>query len=351
MEVLNYIHYGLSCFLIIAVVLPFIQSSNWVFRIFEYPRYQKFVLCIIAIVIWLFIIDYESIFQLILIGALVVCSIFLAVKIYPYTPLFTKEMLTVQPDKKEDEITIFTANVYQDNNQFQAFLNQILSFDPDIIFLLETNLSWANHLQPLKEKYAYSLQQPQDNTYGMLFFSKLKIIKGAIQFLIKNSVPSVEAIVEMKNGQHIKIWGLHPMPPVPKESKNTKAKDRELMQVAFKAKTEKLPVIVMGDLNDVAWSYVTELFRKTSGLLDPRRGRGFFSTFSAKNWWMRFPLDYIFCSNHFGLINMRRCANCGSDHFPMFSHFKYEPALIPQQDKPQPDEEEQEDAEDKAEGK
>ena len=71
----------------------------------------------------------------------------------------------------------------------------------------------------------------------------------------------------------------HPEPPVPGENLYSTAKDKELMKVALKAKECKLPCIVFGDLNDVAWSHTTELFRKTSELLDPRRGRGFYSTF------------------------------------------------------------------------
>jgi endonuclease/exonuclease/phosphatase (EEP) superfamily protein YafD len=88
--------------------------------------------------------------------------------------------------------------------------------------------------------------------------------------------------------------------------------------VGKEAKKSKLPVIVAGDLNDVAWSYTTELFLKVSCLLDPRRGRGFYSTFNSKYLLFRWPLDHVFCSRHFSLVELTRLPNVGSDHFPMF---------------------------------
>lgn len=68
----------------------------------------------------------------------------------------------------------------------------------------------------------------------------------------------------------------------------------------------------------MAWSYTTELFQKISGLLDPRIGRGFFSTFHARKAWARWPLDHVFCSEHFHLVKMERLGYIGSDHFPIY---------------------------------
>ncbi len=82
--------------------------------------------------------------------------------------------------------------------------------------------------------------------------------------------------------------------------------------------------IVFGDLNDVAWSDTTERFRDISGMLDPRLGRGFYTTFSAKSFIMRFPLDYLCASPHFSLRDMKKMPANGSDHFAMSISLQYE---------------------------
>ncbi len=236
-----------------------------------------------------------------------------------------------------ENISIFAANVYQHNRNYGKMLSQIKEMDPDIIFLLETDKGWADALKELKNTHPNYLHEPIDNTYGLLFFTRLPLIKGSVLHLVKNDIPSIEAVVQLPSGQQIQLYGLHPEPPVPGENLYATAKDKELMKVALKVRENELPCIVFGDLNDVAWSHTTALFRKTSELLDPRRGRGFYSTFSAKSWFMRFPLDYIFCSENFGLVIMKRMPKNGSDHFAVFTRLAYQKQLEKVQEPPHAD--------------
>jgi endonuclease/exonuclease/phosphatase (EEP) superfamily protein YafD len=113
-------------------------------------------------------------------------------------------------------------------------------------------------------------------------------------------------------------------------------RDAELLKVARRiGDRAPRPTVVAGDLNDVAWSYTTSLFLKESGLLDPRIGRGFFNSFDATKPFFRFPLDHVFHSNHFRLVELRRLDKVGSDHFPMFLALSHEPEAVAEQEEPE----------------
>lgn len=335
----------LVCTLLIvaAVLLPVVRSSYWIFRILEYPRFQKLLLCITVLASWAWNWQTHP-YQVGAVISLAACTAYLLYKIWPYTPFSRKEMKSVSGGDRSSRIRIFTANVYERNRDYKTLIRQVHECDPDLVFLVETDAEWMRAVDGWGQKYPHSLAEPLGNTYGLLLYSKLPFREAEVRYLVEPDVPSVKLIVELASGQRVAVTGLHPKPPVPGEDERTTAKDKELMLVAEETTKTDLPVIMIGDLNDVAWSYTTELFRKTARLLDPRRGRGFYSTFNAKNPLMRFPLDYIFCSNDFGLVGMRRLPKNGSDHFPMFIELQYDPALKAVQKRPAADSAEREKA-------
>ncbi|HRO41378.1 MAG TPA: endonuclease/exonuclease/phosphatase family protein [Flavipsychrobacter sp.] len=339
---------SISLLMFATVFISRAKNDYWIFRIMEYPRLQKLFLASVLIVAWLITFPLENATEYISFGLLIVATIYLVYKIYPYTLFCKKEMLAAAPDNAAPTLKVFTANVLQDNEDYERMLEQIRAENPDIVFLVETNKQWCKAMEVLKKDYPHCIEQPLENTYGLLFYSRLPVDNMKINFLVKEDIPSLEATILLKDGQKVLLFGLHPEPPVPGENLYATAKDKELMKVALKVKECKCPCIVFGDLNDVAWSHTTELFRKTSRLLDPRIGRGFYATFSAHNRLLRFPLDYIFCSDHFRLAEMKRMPKNGSDHFATSVTLAFVPQKKQEQEAPQADTEELQEAKEKA---
>lgn len=302
---------------IIFSLVPLIKSHHWLIRVFDYPRSQKFWISLIVLLLFLTIADFNITYHKIFAGLLSLNVVYLLTAIWNYTP-FASIQMKKGGEVESTGIRILIANVFQDNDRFDLCLARIREQDPDIILLVETNDVWTRAIEKELKNYPHRVLQPQENTYGMLLFSKLKIVKHEIRFLVEEDVPSITADIQTDDGKRFRLYGLHPKPPVPQESEDSTDRDAEILLVGKEARKCHLPVIVAGDLNDVAWSHTTNLFLKVSGLLDPRIGRGFFSTFHARYRFFRWPLDHVFCSSHFYLSSLRRLHDIGSDHFPIF---------------------------------
>ncbi|MBT1703553.1 endonuclease/exonuclease/phosphatase family protein [Chryseosolibacter indicus] len=307
-----------SYILIIISLIPLIRRDNWIFRIFEYPRAQKVFINLLLIILFLFLSDLHQTHHNILLTLLICNGGYLLFQIWPYTVFSGHQLKKTREYVDTKAIRLLIFNVYQENRDVNSCLRTIQEHGPDVVLLVETDKWWKTQLDnSLLKLYKYTVSKPLDNTYGMMLYSRLELINPKVKFLVEDDIPSIHTEVQLTSGEVFRLFCLHPKPPVPTENARSTERDAEILLVAKQAKASDLPVIVAGDLNDVAWSYTTELFLKTSELLDPRRGRGFFSTFHANHWFLRWPLDHVFCSKHFQLNKLQRLPQAGSDHFPI----------------------------------
>ena len=195
----------------------------------------------------------------------------------PYTPCWPKEVKDASP--RAQRLRIVTANVLQSNRQYQPLLNLVREYNPDILVTLESDQHWQAQLDSLADILPYRVICPQSNLYGMHVYSRFKLQHTAIEYIIEEDIPSIHSNISLPNGVAIDFHFLHPAPPSPTENESAEPRDAELVVVAKRVAKHQRPTIITGDLNDVAWSPTTRLFRKISGLLDPRVGRGMFNTF------------------------------------------------------------------------
>jgi endonuclease/exonuclease/phosphatase (EEP) superfamily protein YafD len=315
-EIVRLITFAIGYAIVLISILPIIRSDYWFIRVFDYPRSQKFWINASIFIIFIFFASFKRSHDIVFLTILLLNQAYLLSLIWNYTPLASNQMKK-NPDAAGDTVRILIANVLQDNRNSDLCNETIRQTKPDIILLVETDDRWSKEVQDFLEGYPYRILQPQSDTYGMLLISQLEIVKHEVRFLVEPEIPSITADIKTKEGKIFRLYCLHPKPPVPGESTDSTERDAEILIIGKEAKKLKQPVIVAGDLNDVAWSYTTNLFLKISQLLDPRIGRGFYSTYNAKYKLLRWPLDHVFCSSHFYLNTLRRLPSIGSDHFPI----------------------------------
>ncbi|MDY6976537.1 MAG: endonuclease/exonuclease/phosphatase family protein [Pseudomonadota bacterium] len=310
-----------SVFFIVVSWAPLLPSSHWLVRVWEFPRLQ------IAAIISLLLLGYAfkatyyapvNSLSLILVIGLIVSLIYQVVWIIPYTPLYKREVQRVGDEDTSRKLSVLSSNVYMPNNDFRKLIEHVRSKHPDFLVTLESNERWQKGISEIESEYPYRKFCALENLYGMHLYSKIPFKEATLRFIIEDDVPSMRVKINHL-GQDVLLYFLHPKPPSPTENTYAKPRDIELTVVGEEiAKTEG-PIIVAGDLNDVAWSPTTRKFKKISGLLDPREGRGFFNTFHAKYPLVKWPLDHVFHSKHFGLVNIEKLEGVGSDHYPLYT--------------------------------
>ena len=337
----------LSSLLLLFTVMSLIKNDYWTFRVFDYPRLQKFVASAFCLALLLFYYKSGSWVYQAFVPLMAANLLYLGFLIRPFTVLATKQVLRITDSRKDDQVCVMISNVFQDNKNCNGCLAVVRKAKPDVLLLLETDKAWDEGTKELADIYKYSVKVPLENTYGMLLYSKLELKDSKVHYMVEEGVPSIHTKIVLKSGREVQLYAVHPTPPVPNENPRSTERDKELLLIADLAKASTLPVIVVGDLNDVAWSYTTELFLKMSGLLDPRRGRGFYNSFHAHYPFMRFPLDHAFISTDFKLVGMKRLDNFKSDHFPIYIHLQYEKAAQNQQESLEADSDDVELAEEK----
>ncbi|TNH38096.1 endonuclease/exonuclease/phosphatase family protein [Paracoccus haeundaensis] len=310
----------IAILLICVTLLPLWNTNEWWVRALGFPRVQIFAAACAVLIGALFLKrPSRLVIALAMIG---VCS-YQAWRVYPYTPLAAPEMALAAP--APDSIRVITANVQMGNTRYQDVIDTIEHYDPDILLLLETDEAWLAELEPMLSRYSTVVRQPQDNYYGLVFATRLSVDEARVIQLTNDRTPSLFARLKTPDGQPFHFLGLHPRPPVPGE--DTDDRDRQIYAAAKFAAMDDMPVVAMGDFNDVAWSETSQTFRRVGGYLDPRIGRGFFASFDANSWFLRFPLNQFYATSDVAVVSIERLEHVGSDHFPMAATFRVDPDL------------------------
>lgn len=317
MDYFRWLVYLLGALAIVLTILPLWPGRQWWVRAFDFPRFQIAIMAALVMVLapiagWP--LDLREGAFLAGVGLSLAWQLSW---VWHYVPLAPREVeaTTCAPDAPE-RIALLTTNVLQTSRGHDALLRIISRVGPDLVLAVETDEWWCSRLnEGLSARYPHRLLYPLSNGYGMALFSRLHLIEPSIRFIVDDAIPSIKARVQLRTGAQVDLYGMHPKPPAPQQ--DTTQRDVELVMIGTEISNAGRPAIVLGDLNDVAWSPTTLVFKETGGLVDPRRGRGFYNTYPAAWPGFRYPLDYVFHTPHFSICSMEVLPEFGSDHLPL----------------------------------
>ncbi len=302
--------WALALVILVATFLPMWSSDAWWIRILDFPRLQ---IAVLAALVLLAAAVVPGPGRWLIVALMGVACGYQVWRIFPYTPLAASEMKLAAHGP--GEVRVLSSNVLMENRRHDLLLAVIAEFDPDILLLMETDQTWIDALEPALARYPTVLREPGDDHYGMVFATRLEVVEVRIVRLTTSDTPSVFAELRDRQGTAFRFVGLHPRPPVPGQS--TRQRDAQIHYAARFAAKSGVPLVVMGDFNDVAWSDTSRTFKHAGRYLDPRVGRGFYASFDAKRRFLRFPIDQLFVTPDIAVVAIERRGHVGSDHFPM----------------------------------
>ncbi len=302
-----------------ATLLSLWQNTNtWWMKVLDFPRLQALVIALLCLMIVGVMTRRWTAGAVALMSGLAATVALQSYFIYPYTTLPTPVVPTTEA-REGSTVSLLIANVYMHNREVEPLLDMIERTDPDMVLVMETNAWWFDTLRSLRTRYEHVREYPADNTYGMGLYSRYPWKNMRTEFLQHDSVPSFHAEIELPSGQPFSFHGVHPVPPIlSKHPDNRDRREVELLKVGQMVTDQKLPAVVAGDFNDVAWSNTSRLFQVDGSLNDIRVGRGLFNTFSAHSSVMRWPLDHVYVTDEFAVADFYCLDSFGSDHFPVY---------------------------------
>ena len=297
--------------IVIVTLLPMTGSHEWWIRMWDFPRphifFAALVVAMISIIIW-------KARSRIIVASLAICAAYQGALILPYTPLTDVE-IELSDLSDRPTISLLSANVLMQNEEYWRLIELIEEESPDVVFLMETDARWEAALEEMLAKYSTVVSHPLENHYGLIFATNLEVIEARSVLLVDDKTPTLLAELRDAAGAGLHFIGLHPRPPVP--GNDTEERDAQIKRAATLANHAELPVIAMGDFNDAAWSWTAKRYKHHGNFLDPRVGRGMLSSFDANHPILRFPIDQLYLTKGIDLISFERKQHIGSDHFPI----------------------------------
>ena len=110
-------------------------------------------------------------------------------------------------------LKVIAVNVLSSNQNYQQLQDFIKKEQPDILVLQEVTPVWITQSKDDLKNFPYQLEQPQNDNFGIAFYSKIPMENIEIEYFNDRKIPSIVTNFEWQN-ESITFVATHPVPPI-----------------------------------------------------------------------------------------------------------------------------------------
>lgn len=215
-------------------------------------------------------------------------------------------------DIEGQRLTVVVCNLYSGNPEAELAAQRLLSYDADVVVLLEVSPEWMPHLKQLSDVYPHGKFIPRDDNFGIGLLSRFPLREITQKNFGSTSLPSL--IAELEDWP-LTIVATHPLPPMGMTYSDRR--NRQLMDIASYCRESPREMIVAGDLNITPWSIHFGQLLRQGNLRDSSAGLGIQPSWPAWTGLPLLPIDHVLVSDRITVANRYIGETIGSDHHPV----------------------------------
>ena len=224
-----------------------------------------------------------------------------------------------RPAQSAPTLTLLTINLWSANQRLDAVDALIRSEQPDIIVAQEAWAPWKRYLEGLAPEYAVHVGCRYDSDCNIVSLSRLRLIEVIAP--PDHGMTAVRLELPPRfGGGAVDVLGVHLTRP-----NSCSAAGRQLEQIAALSDTLAPSVLAAGDFNATPWSRLRTLdeaipaTRRTRAMFTwPTPARAF-TPLRLRAPAALAPIDHIYASDDWRVVEVRRGPDVGSDHYPIIA--------------------------------
>jgi endonuclease/exonuclease/phosphatase (EEP) superfamily protein YafD len=302
---------SLSSFILF--ILGFLGRYSKLCELIVNFRLQYAIISLFSAII-LLIIDKKHLFSILAIVNAIIMNSTLIPFYIPNSYKKIKPALNTTTNIQNIAIKVMSINVNTNNKQYSKVIKTVIEESPDILILEEVSKKWITELHELNQYYPFSKLYPEEDNFGIAFFSKYKPTKVSVCFFGTPSIPYICA--EFERPSKFVFFGIHTLPPILQT--NYQHRNKMLEYITKKInKIRNKQVVVMGDFNMTPWSYFFNKFMTESDLKNTQYGFGLQPSWPTSFIPLRIPIDHCLVSKSIPILSRNIGEDIGSDHFPI----------------------------------